>query len=143
MSDSKDQKNVGITFGAFDLLHAGHSQFFISMGKIVDLIIVGLHVDPSLERPHKNKPVQSVLERYWQLQAINKVEVVIPYETEQDIKRILGMVDGITHYFVGSDYKGKYVTGEEICLAKKIRIQHISRAHDFSSSELRERIKSS
>lgn len=134
---------IGITFGAFDLLHAGHAEFFTTINEHVERIIVGLHVDPSAENPNKNKPIQSVLERTWQLYAVKGVDAVIPYETEKDIERMLGLISNITHYFVGEDHKNRPVTGELTCAIKGVQIHYIPRMHDFSSTELRNRIKSS
>lgn len=137
---SKTNK-LGITFGAFDLLHAGHAEFFNAINEHVERIIVGLHIDPSVENPNKNKPIQSVFERSWQLGAVKGVDCVIPYETEKDIERMLGMISNITHYFVGEDHKNRPVTGEFLCAIKGIQIHYLPRMHDFSSTELRQRIK--
>ena len=131
---------VGITFGAFDLLHAGHAEFLLSAGEYVDQLVVGLHVDPSVERPHKNKPIQSVLERFWQLRSIRKVDAIVPYESEKDIEQILGITSGLTHYFVGEDHRGDKITGEFISVIKGISIRYIPRHHTYSTTELRQRI---
>jgi len=139
---SKSNK-IGITFGAFDLLHAGHAEFFNTINEHVERIIVGLHIDPSVENSNKNKPIQSVFERSWQLGAVKGVYCVIPYETEKDIERMLGMIPNITHYFVGEDHKNRPVTGEFFCSIKRIQIHYLPRMHDFSSTELRKRIKES
>jgi glycerol-3-phosphate cytidylyltransferase len=135
-----DNLKIGITFGAFDLLHAGHAEFLMSAGYQVDQLIIGLHIDPSVERSHKNKPVQSMLERFWQLRAIAKVTSIIPYETESDIERMLGLISGLTHYFVGGDHKFDKITGDSICQTKGINIYFIPRYHDYSTTELRQRV---
>ena len=54
---------IGFTAGSFDLLHAGHVLMLEEAKGVCDHLIVGLHVDPSLERSNKNKPVQSLIER--------------------------------------------------------------------------------
>jgi len=131
---------IGITFGTFDLLHAGHAEFLMSAGNQVDQLIIGLHVDPSVERSFKNKPVQSMLERFWQLKAIVKVTSIIPYETEKDIERMLGLISGLTHYFVGGDHEFDKITGDSICQTKGINIHFIPRYHDYSTTELRQRV---
>ena len=76
---------IGYTFGSFDLMHAGHSVFFRDCRKHCDLLFVGLHTDPSTDRSSKNKPVQTVYERYVQLINCQWVDHVIPYETEADL----------------------------------------------------------
>ena len=132
---------TGITFGAFDLLHAGHVAMLEEAKRKCDFLMVGLHVDPTVERPDtKNKPIQSVYERWKQLNAMKAVDEIIPYETEQDISNMLATL-GIEKRFVGSDYRGKSTTGEEICQARGIEIVYIERVHNYSSSELRNRVK--
>lgn len=55
---------VGITFSAFDLLHAGHIKMLEEAKQQCDYLIVGLQTDPTVDRPNKNIPPQTVLERY-------------------------------------------------------------------------------
>lgn len=135
-----DNSKVGITFGAFDLLHAGHAEFLKFAGDQVDQLIIGLHIDPSKERSHKNKPVQSTLERFWQLRAIAKVTSIIPYETEKDIEIMLSLIDNLTYYFVGGDHTHDKIAGDNVCLARGISIWYVPRYHSFSTTELRRRV---
>jgi len=127
----------GFTCSAFDLLHAGHVLMLKECRKNCEYLTVGLHVNPQLERSEKNKPVQSIYERYLQLQGCKYVNKIIVYENEKDLIDIL-KVNQFDIRFVGTDYKNekKKITGKELC-----SIYYLSRNHDFSSSELRERIK--
>src|SRR5690625_613079 len=84
---------VGITFSAFDLLHAGHIKMLEEAKKQCDYLIVGLQTDPTLDRTEKNRPVQSVVERYIQLKGCKFVDEIVPYATEQDLEEILRYVD--------------------------------------------------
>ena len=129
----------GITFGAFDLLHAGHTLMLQEAKDKCDYLIVGLQTDPTIDRPEKNKPVQTVVERYLQLSAISSVDEIIPYETEDDVKDILNAID-ISVRIIGSDYVGKDFTGKEICENRNIKLHYNKRDHPFSSSELRNRV---
>lgn len=131
---------VGFTCSAFDLLHAGHIAMLAECKQHCDYLIVGLHVDPSLERQTKNKPIQSVYERYIQLRGCVYVDQIIPYETEEDLENMMAIED-IHVRFVGEEYEGKVVTGEDICDERQIRIHYNKRMHNYSSSELRSRIK--
>src|SRR5690625_7269086 len=79
---------VGITFSAFDLLHAGHIKMLEEAKKQCDYLIVGLQTDPPLDRPENNRPVQSVVERYIQLKGCKIVDEIVPYATEQDLEDI-------------------------------------------------------
>jgi len=82
-------KIIGITFSAFDLLHAGHMEMLKEARSQCDYLIAGLHTNPQIERPNKNKPVQSTLERYIQLKGCKYVDEIIPYDTEDDLLNIL------------------------------------------------------
>lgn len=131
---------VGFTCSAFDLFHAGHVAMLAECKQHCDYLIVGLHVDPSKERQTKNKPVQSVYERYVQLNGCKYVDKIIPYETEQDLINLLAIED-IHVRFVGQEYVGTILTGEDICERRQIRIHYNNRMHNYSSSELRSRMK--
>ncbi len=69
---------TGITFSAFDLLHAGHIKMLEQCKKNCNFLIVGLQTDPTIDRPQKNKPVQSIVERYIQLKACVFIDVIVP-----------------------------------------------------------------
>lgn len=133
---------TGITFGAFDLCHAGHVLMFQDCKQHCDYLIVGLQFDPSLERESKNKPVQSLYERYVQLKAIKYIDEIIPYAYEDEIIQILQSRD-LDVRFIGADYIGKDFTGKNVCMDRQIDICFNSRDHGFSTSELRKRIESS
>ena len=75
-------KPVGFTCSTFDLLHAGHILMLAEAKSICDYLIVGLQIDPSIDRPNvKNKPVQSIVERFVQLSAVKFVDEIIVYQT--------------------------------------------------------------
>lgn len=127
----------GFTCGAFDLCHAGHILMFEECKQHCDYLIVGLHTDPTLDRPDKNKPIQSVEERLIQLKAIRYIDEVALYDTEQDLRDLLSKNNlGIDVRIVGADWKGKHFTGHDLSLP----VVFNSRAHNYSTSELRKRI---
>lgn len=130
----------GITFGAFDLCHAGHAFLFEYCKRYCNYLIVGLHVNPSIERKEKNSPVMSLLERQTLLRSNKYIDEIICYETERDVEIILSSFD-IQVRFLGQDYCSKYFTGKDICEYKKIQVKYCDRKHNFSSTDLRERIK--
>jgi glycerol-3-phosphate cytidylyltransferase len=125
---------IGITFSAFDLLHAGHVLMLEEAKTQCDYLIVGLHVDPSKERPEKNKPTQSVFERYTQLAACRFVDEIIPYETEDDIFTILEHFD-VDLRIIGEEYQDLYYTGKDI-----VPVYYNKRQHNYSSSNLKQKI---
>ena len=126
----------GITFGAFDLFHASHVLMKEEAKSVCDYLIVCLQTDPSLDRSEKNSPVQSILERQIQVEACKYVDEVIIYDTEEDVMEISNSIDWDVR-ILGDEYKDKYFTGREEYLDK---CYFNKRPHDFSSSELRERV---
>ena len=131
---------IGFTCGAFDLLHPGHVSMLKDCKNKCDHLIVGLHTDPTLDRPEKNKPIQSMYERWMQLDACKYVDEIIPYDTEHDLINMMGTLD-IHVRFVGSDHVFDEITGQEYCDRQGINIEYTRRLHDYSSSELRGRLK--
>ncbi|MDP5199629.1 adenylyltransferase/cytidyltransferase family protein [Flavobacterium sp. DG2-3] len=130
---------IGITFSAFDLLHAGHIKMLEEAKQKCDYLIAGLQTDPTIDRPEKNKPTQTVVERYIQLKGCKFVDEVIPYTTEQDLEDILRSYK-IDIRIVGDEYKNKNFTGREYCEEKGIEIYFNTRDHRFSSSGLRKEV---
>ena len=129
---------TGFTCGAFDLLHAGHIMMLEEAKTFCDYLIVGLHTDPSVDRPEKNKPIQSLNERLIQLRAVKYVDLVLIYDTEIDLLNLLKAIEPDIR-IIGYDYKDKNFTGDDLGIELKFN----SRNHNFSSSELRDRIKNS
>jgi glycerol-3-phosphate cytidylyltransferase len=127
---------IGFIAGAFDLLHAGHIHLLKECRSKCDFLIVGLHVDPSIQRPKKNKPIESILERQIRLQACEYVNEVIVYEKESDLS-IMFKYFKINIRFLGSDYKG---TKKPITDPDAVPIYYID-SIAINSSSLRERIK--
>jgi glycerol-3-phosphate cytidylyltransferase len=130
---------VGITFSAFDLLHAGHIKMLEEAKEQCDYLIAGLQTDPTIDRPEKNRPTQSVVERYIQLKGCKYVDEIIPYATEQDLEDILRSFK-IDVRIVGDEYKDKNFTGRSYCEEKGIALFFNFRDHRFSSSSLRKEV---
>jgi glycerol-3-phosphate cytidylyltransferase len=107
--------------------------------KYCDYLICALQVDPTIDRPEKNKPIQSLVERYIQLDAVSHVDKIIPYNTEEELITIFSSLD-LNVRIIGEEYKNKEFTGKEICQKRNISMVYNKREHDFSSSNLRERI---
>lgn len=130
---------VGFTAGTFDLLHAGHVIMLEEAKSLCDRLVVGLQIDPSVDRDFKNSPVQSVVERQIQLRGLSCVDEVIVYSTEDDL------IDLLTAYpinirILGEEYEGKEFTGRKECEEIGIKICFNKRKHRFSSSDLRTRV---
>ena len=130
---------VGFTASTFDLLHAGHVQMLRDAKEQCDYLICGLQVDPSVDRPEKNSPVQTVVERYTQLAGVKYVDEIVPYATEKDLEDILTMYH-IDVRILGEEYREKDFTGKDICKKRGIQLYFNKRDHRFSSSDLRKRV---
>lgn len=126
---------VGFTCSSFDLFHAGHVLMLEEAKTVCDYLIVGLQTDPTVDRPSKNKPIQSVVERYLQLRACSHVDEIVPYTTENDLMEILTSLK-IDVRIIGDEYLNKEFTGKSL----PIEMYYNSRKHKFSSSELRKRV---
>ena len=123
---------IGFTSVVGDLLHAGHALMLDECKRHCDYLFVGLIADPTKDRPYKNKPVQSLYERYTQLVCHRAVDEIIPMA----LKSL-----PISIRFVGDDYKGKEFTGKQICKDRGIEIYYTNRSHGLSSTELRRRVR--
>ena len=127
---------IGFTCSCFDLFHAGHVMMLKEAKEQCDYLIVGLQTDPTLDRPEKNKPIQSVLERFMQVDGCRYVDQIIPYSTEKDLMDLLTSYK-IDVRILGEEYRNKPFTGYKL----PMEIYYNSRNHSFSTSELRNRIE--
>tara|TARA_B100000925_G_scaffold112290_1_gene83033 strand:- start:2531 stop:2938 length:408 start_codon:yes stop_codon:yes gene_type:complete len=132
---------IGFTCSTFDLLHAGHVQMLREAKEQCDYLICGLQVDPSVDRKEKNSPVQTLVERYSQLHACRYVDEIIPYQTEEDLEDILRMYH-LDVRILGEEYRERDFTGKNICQGRNVELYFNKRDHRFSTTDLRNRVKS-
>ena len=135
----KDCGKIGFTCSTFDLLHAGHVTMLEEAKRHCDFLIVGLQNDPTLDRPEKNAPVQSIVERQIQLAAVKYVDEIVIYNPEQDLVDLL-LTLPIDMRILGDEYKTKEFTGKDIAKQRGSKIIYNGRDHSFSSSSLRKRV---
>ena len=133
------KKTIGITCSTFDLLHAGHIIMLEECKKYCDYLICALQVDPTIDRPTKKKPIQSIVERYIQLDAVQYVDKIIPYSTEKELITIFSSLD-LDVRIIGEEYKDTSFTAKDVCAERGIKIVYNKRDHDFSTTSLRQRI---
>ena len=126
---------IGFTCGAFDLTHFGHALMLKECKQVCDYLIVGVQSDPSIDRPRKNKPIQSMEERIGMIKAIRWVDEVVTYDTEVDLVELLKKIKPDVR-ILGADWQGKKFTGYDL----SIECYFNSRNHNFSTSNLRKRI---
>jgi glycerol-3-phosphate cytidylyltransferase len=131
---------IGFNCSSFDLFHAGHVTMLKMEKNLCDYLIVALQVDPTVDRPGiKNKPVQSVYERYVQLQGCKYVDEILVYETEQDLLNLI-QTQTIHVRFLSEEYLNRDFTGKQYCLNNGIELHYHKRKHQYSSSDLRRRV---
>lgn len=135
----KDCGRIGFTCSTFDLLHAGHITMLEEAKHHCDYLIVGLQNDPTEDRPEKNKPVQTIVERQIQLAAVKYVDEIVIYNTEQDLIDLL-LTLPIDVRVLGDEYKNKDFTGKDIAKQRGSKIVFNGRDHSFSSTSLRKRV---
>ena len=126
---------IGFTCSTFDLFHAGHVMMLQEARTQCDYLIVGLQTDPTIDRPEKNKPVQTLLERFIQVKACKYVDEIVPYSTEKELMDILTSFP-IDVRIIGEEYRDKQFTGFNL----PISVYFNSRQHSFSTTELRQRV---
>jgi glycerol-3-phosphate cytidylyltransferase len=128
---------IGFTCSTFDLFHAGHIMMLKEAKSQCDYLIVGLQTDPTIDRPDtKNKPIQTLFERFVQLQSCRYVDEIVPYSTEKELIDIL-LSYPIDVRIIGEEYKDAHFTGREF----DIEMYYNRRKHSFSTTSLRQRVK--
>ena len=126
----------GITFSTFDLFHTGHVLMLQEAKSQCDWLIACLQTDPTIDRPNKNKPVQTLFERFIQVRACKYVDELLVYTTENELIQILKAIDYDIR-IIGEEYSDKAFTGKNLSEGK---LYFNKRQHSFSTTELRDRI---
>ena len=130
---------IGFTASQFDMLHAGHIAMLSEAKNHCDYLIAGLQNNASWDRPEKNAPIQSIVERQIQLAATRYVDEIVVYNTEKDLEDIL-LTLPLDVRILGVEYRDKEFTGRDICVSRDIELIYNKRDHSFSSSSLRKRV---
>lgn len=130
---------IGFTASTFDLFHAGHIMMLREAKEQCEYLICGLQVDPSIDRENKNKPIQTLTERFIQLSACKYVDEIVPYVTENQLEEILRAYP-INVRILGEEYRHTNFTGRDICKSRDIALYFNKRDHSMSSSGLRTRV---
>lgn len=137
LSLKKNGKKIGFTCSTFDLgPHSGHDVMLAEAKSNCDFLIVALQTDPTISRPQKNHPIQTTFERWLQVQSNKYIDMVIPYDTEEDLLNLLQIVEPDIR-FVGEEYENAPFTGKGL---PNIEVHYNKRRHNYSSSNLRKRV---
>lgn len=137
MKKKDTKKIVGFTCGAFDVTHAGHYLMFEEVRKQCDYLIVGLQIDPSIDREEKNKPIQSMEERFIQLKACRYIDKIEIYHTEKSLLALLKKIKPDIR-FMGIDWKNKPNYSRD--MLPNMKVVYNSRDHSYSTSKLRKKV---
>jgi glycerol-3-phosphate cytidylyltransferase len=131
---------IGFNCSCFDLFHAGHVTMLKMEKERCDYLKVALQVDPTTDRPGlKNKPVQSIYERYVQVQACKYVDEILLYDTEKELLNLI-MTQDMHIRFLSDEYLYRDFTGKQYCMDNGIELFYHKRQHTYSTSELRNRV---
>lgn len=130
---------IGFVASQFDLLHAGHIAMLSEAKQHCDYLIAGLQNNAQWDRPQKNMPIQSIVERQISLSAVRFVDEIVIYNTEDDLEDLL-LILPVDVRILGVEYKDRDFTGKKICQDRGIQIIYNGRDHSFSSSSLRKRV---
>ena len=131
---------IGFNCSCFDLFHAGHVTMLKMEKERCDYLKVALQVDPTIDRPGlKNKPVQSIYERYVQVQACKYVDEILVYDTEKELLNLI-MTQDMNIRFLSDEYLYRDFTGKQYCLDNGIELFYHKRQHTYSTSDLRNRV---
>jgi glycerol-3-phosphate cytidylyltransferase len=131
---------IGFNCSCFDLFHAGHVTMLKMEKSRCDYLKVALQVDPTADRPGlKNKPTQSIYERYVQVQACKYVDEILLYDTEKELLNLI-MTQDMHIRFLSDEYLYRDFTGKQYCMDNGIELFYHKRQHTYSTSELRNRV---
>lgn len=131
---------VGLIAGAWDFLHPGHLAAMEEAHRHCGFLIAALQTDPTINRPEKNRPVETTYERWTRLAACSLVDALTVYDTELDLRNLLLTTKKLDAYFVGDDWRGRDSPALAACAERGIPVHYLERKHSWSSSGLRNRI---
>lgn len=126
----------GIVAGAFDLIHPGYVRMFKYAKEHCNHLTIALHENPTMARPYKLKPVQSLEDRKEILRSIKYVDDIIVYRSEVTY---LSYLEDYDIRFLGDDYSDGSYTGKGL----GIPIVWIPRDHGYSTTKLKVSIANS
>lgn len=129
-------QRIGVTASCFDLMHAGHVLLLKEAKSMVDIVVVFLQTDPTVDRPSKNKPILSMEERKILVEGCRYVDHIFEYTTEAELLQGLRELQPDIR-FLGDDYVGKQFTGSELDVPVHF---HNRSVHGISTSAIRKKI---
>ena len=126
---------TGVIAGNFDVIHPGYIKMFKECKSYCQQFVILLHVDPSIERPEKLKPILTKEERTEVLTSIKWIDSIAYYTYEKELVELLKGIEPDIR-FLGDDYRGKTYTGFEL----DIPIHYLNRDHGWSTTKFKKLI---
>ena len=138
----KKGKQLVLTNGCFDLLHAGHIMLFSASKQLGDILIVAIDDDESVKKlKGSGRPVLNAKERSRILSALDAVDYVVVFSSQELIKLIeIIQPDVLTK---GSNYSTTQVFGRERVEALGGKVVLIPVTENISSTRIIDTIKHS
>ena len=127
--------DVGVIAGNFDVIHPGYIKMFKECKSYCKQFIVLLHTDPSIERPHKLKPILTKEERTEILTSIKYIDGIAYYTYEKELVDLIKRLSPDIR-FLGDDYRGKTYTGFEL----DVPVHYLNRDHGWSTTKFKKLI---
>jgi len=126
---------TGVIAGNFDVIHPGYIKMFKECKSYCQQFVILLHVDPSIERPEKLKPILTKEERTEVLTSIKWIDSIAYYTYEKELVELLKALEPDIR-FLGDDYRGKTYTGFEL----DIPVHYLNRDHGWSTTKFKKLI---
>ena len=130
-----EKYDVGIIAGNFDVIHPGYIKMFKECKSYCKQFIVLLYTDPSIERPHKLKPILTKQERTEILTSIKFINGIAYYTYEKELVDLIYRLNPDIR-FLGDDYRGKTYTGFEL----DVPVHYLNRDHGWSTTKFKKLI---
>jgi len=127
--------DLGIIAGNFDVIHPGYIKMFKECKSYCKQFIVLLHIDPSIERPEKLKPILTKEERTEILTSIKFINGIAYYTYEKELVDLIKRLSPDIR-FLGDDYRGKTYTGFEL----DVPVHYLNRDHGWSTTKFKKLI---
>ena len=133
---SKTKYKRGIICGSFDLIHPGYVRMFKDAKNVCEELVVALQGDPTIDRPDKCRPVQSLEDRREVLESLLHIDHIETYNTEKELLELLQNVLYDVR-ILGTDYVGRDdYTGAKIGKP----VYYHERNHEYSTTSLKNKI---
>jgi glycerol-3-phosphate cytidylyltransferase len=130
----KDAMKTVITYGTFDVLHAGHIRLLSRARALGDRLIVGLSND-DFNALKKKSAMLDFMNRKAVLEACRYVDLVIEEKNwEQKVSDVQAY--GADIFVMGDDWQGKFDFLKPYC-----EVVYLPRTEGISSTEIRDELR--